>query len=166
MYTQTLYSTVLRWFPNNIELQVQKEILSSVYKSEHQGQICISCNQYAINTWHKYRATRKEVFYLTTHSTHFILRLYGVGHMVNDHSVSEIGNPLLPHGLFFLINSKWSFICTIPQTGLHIPWPLLHQSWGTGWNDCRTEENVLLMMHSTHFIMVIWCRIYNKGPFR
>ena len=29
---------------------------------------------------------RKEMFYLTTHSTHFILRLYGVGHMVKDHS--------------------------------------------------------------------------------
>ena len=24
-------------------------------------------------------------FYFTTHSTNFILRLYGVGHMVNDH---------------------------------------------------------------------------------
>ena len=31
----------------------------------------------------------KEMFYLTTHSTHFILRLYGVGHMVKDHSDSE-----------------------------------------------------------------------------
>ena len=32
---------------------------------------------------------RKEMFYLTTHSTHFILRLHGVGHMVKDHSDSE-----------------------------------------------------------------------------
>ena len=60
---------------------------------------------------------RKEMFYLTTHSTHFILRLYGVGHMVKDHSDSERGNPLPPHGLLFLINSKGSFICTTPQTG-------------------------------------------------
>ena len=28
------------------------------------------------------------MFYLTMHSTHFILRLYGVGHMVKDHSDS------------------------------------------------------------------------------
>ena len=28
---------------------------------------------------------RKEMFYLTTHSTHFILRLCGVRHMVKDH---------------------------------------------------------------------------------
>ena len=47
----------------------------------------------------------------------FCLRLYGVGHMVKDHSDSERGNPLLPHGLLFPINSKGSFICTIPQTG-------------------------------------------------
>ena len=47
----------------------------------------------------------------------FYLRLYGVGHMVKDHSDSEIGNPLPPHGLLFSINSKCSFICTIPQTG-------------------------------------------------
>ena len=31
----------------------------------------------------------KEMFYLTTHSTHFILRLYGVGHMVKAHSDSK-----------------------------------------------------------------------------
>ena len=47
----------------------------------------------------------------------FYLRLYGVGHMVKEHSDSERGNPLLPHGLLFPINSKGSFICIIPQTG-------------------------------------------------
>ena len=47
----------------------------------------------------------------------FYLRLYGVRHMVKDHSDCERGNPLPPHGLLFPINSKGSFICTIPQTG-------------------------------------------------
>ena len=47
----------------------------------------------------------------------FYLWLYGVRHMVKDHSDSERGNPLLPHRLLFLINSTGSFICTIPQTG-------------------------------------------------
>ena len=47
----------------------------------------------------------------------FYLRLYGVRHMVKDHSDSEKGNPLQPHRLLFPINSKGSFICTIPQTG-------------------------------------------------
>ena len=40
-----------------------------------------------------------------------------VGQMVKDHSDSERGNPLPPYGLLFLISSKGSFICTIPQTG-------------------------------------------------
>ena len=47
----------------------------------------------------------------------FYLRLYGVRHMVKDHSDSEKGNPQPPHRLLFPINSKGSFICTIPQTG-------------------------------------------------
>ena len=59
----------------------------------------------------------REMFYLTTHSTHFYLRLYGVRHLVKDHSDSERGNPLPPHRLLFPISSKGSFICTIPQTG-------------------------------------------------
>ena len=46
----------------------------------------------------------------------FYLQLYGIRHMVKDHSDSESGNPLPPHGLLFQISSKGSFICTIPQT--------------------------------------------------
>ena len=76
----------------------------------------------------------KEMFNLRAHSTHFIngcmasegnvlfngtlntfyLRLYGVRHMVKDHSESLKGNLLPPHRLLFPINSKGSFICTIP----------------------------------------------------
>ena len=47
----------------------------------------------------------------------FYLLLYGVRNMVKDHSDSERGNLLPPHRLLFLINSKGSFICIIPQTG-------------------------------------------------
>ena len=45
----------------------------------------------------------------------FYLRLYGVGHMVKDHSDSERGNPLPPHGLLFPISSMVFFICIFPQ---------------------------------------------------
>ena len=41
----------------------------------------------------------KEMFYLTTHLTHFFL-------LVKDHSDCR-GNPLPPHGLFFLITTKY-----------------------------------------------------------
>ena len=47
----------------------------------------------------------------------FYLQFYGIRDMVTDHSDSERGNLLLPHGLLFLISSKGSFICTILQTG-------------------------------------------------
>ena len=59
---------------------------------------------------------KKEMFYLTTHSTHFIYG-YMASDMVKDHSDSEKGNPLSPHRLLLSISSKGSFICTIPQTG-------------------------------------------------
>ena len=36
----------------------------------------------------------------------FYLRLYGVRHMVKDHSYSEKGNPLPPHRLLFPINRQ------------------------------------------------------------
>ena len=47
----------------------------------------------------------------------FYLLLYGFRPMVKDHSDSEKGNLLPPHRLLLSINSKGSFICTIPQTG-------------------------------------------------
>ena len=60
---------------------------------------------------------RKEgnVLFNNTLNTFFLTviwrQTYGKG------PLCERGNPLLPHGLLFPINSKGSFICTIPQTG-------------------------------------------------
>ena len=67
--------------------------------------------------------------------------------MVKDHSNNERVNLLLPHGLLFLINIKGSFICTISQTGLHIPQPFLHQFWSTGWNEIEKVEVGLHLGH-------------------
>ena len=66
---------------------------------------------------HCHHGRRKEMFYLTMHSTHFIY-----GYMASDIWLRTIlivrkGNPLPPHRLLFPINSKVFFICTIPQTG-------------------------------------------------
>ena len=47
----------------------------------------------------------------------FYLWLYGVRHIVKDHSDSEKGNPLPPHRLLFPISSKGSLTCIILQTG-------------------------------------------------
>ena len=46
------------------------------------------------------------------------------------------GDSLSPHRLHFPISRKGSFICTFPQTELHIPQPLVDQLWITGWNKC------------------------------
>ena len=70
--------------------------------------------------WFQYRILHTErernVLFNDALNT-FYLRLYGVRHMVKDHSDSDKGNPLPPHRLLLSINSKGSFICTIPQTG-------------------------------------------------
>ena len=58
--------------------------------------------------------SRKEMFYLTTHSTHFIY-----GYMASDIlSTIQIvrGNPLPSHGLLFPINSRGYFIDRITHT--------------------------------------------------
>ena len=54
---------------------------------------------------------RKEMFLFKDTLNTFHLRLYGVRHMVKDHSDSERGHLQPPHGLLFLISSKGSFIC-------------------------------------------------------
>ena len=56
---------------------------------------------------------RKEENILFNALNTFYLWLYGVNHMVKDHSDSERGNQLL----LFPINSKGSFISIIPQAG-------------------------------------------------
>ena len=79
--------------------------------------------------------------YLTMHSTH--LWLYGIRHMVKDHSDSKRENLLPQHGLLFPINSKGSVIYTIPQTGHHIPLLLLYQLWSTGWNEKQLNGSIM-----------------------
>ena len=46
------------------------------------------------------------MFYLTTHSTHFIYGYMASKNIVTDHSDSERGNPWPPHGLLLVIGSK------------------------------------------------------------
>ena len=66
----------------------------------------------------------------------FYLRLYGVKHMVKDHSDSEKGNPLPPHRLLFPIDSNYPMhhpTDRIAHTTAFVT--SLHQSWSTGWNE-------------------------------
>ena len=65
-------------------------------------------NSYEIFLWRK----EWNVLFNDALNT-FYLWLYGIRHMVKDHSVNEWGNLLPPHGLNFLISSKGSFIYII-----------------------------------------------------
>ena len=62
------------------------------------------------------------MFLFTDAFNTFYLRLYGVGHMVKDHSDSERGNPLPPHRLLFPIGNKDYFICTRQDSIYHVIW--------------------------------------------
>ena len=90
--------------------------ISRQVKVENTGTF-ITLNQTDETCTFQQQIRRKEVLLFNDALNTFYLRLYDVEHMVKDHSESERGNPLPPHGLLFPINSKGSFICTIPQTG-------------------------------------------------
>ena len=62
----------------------------------------------------------------------FYLRLYGVRHMVKDHSDS------CRHiGYSFRLAARVLLCAPSHRQDSNIPRPLLHQSWSTGWNDTR-----------------------------
>ena len=46
---------------------------------------------------------RRKLLYLMTLSTYVIYGLYGIRHVVKDHSDSEAGSPPPPHRLLFLV---------------------------------------------------------------
>ena len=74
-----------------------------------------SVGKQEIDIWRS--AGKEEVFYLTTHSTHFIYSYMASDIWLRTILIVRKENLLLPHGLLFPISSKGSFICTIPQTG-------------------------------------------------
>ena len=71
------------------------------------AQSLVSTKLYIFRCVGTYFGSRKEGNVLFNDALNtFYLRLYGVRHMVKDHSDSERGNPLLSHGLLFPISSK------------------------------------------------------------
>ena len=81
-------------------------------KREYTKQVIIKIHKSTLSKYKYYISFDKEgnVLFNDALDT-FLIRLYGVGRMVRDHSDSERGNPL--HGLLFSISSKGSFICII-----------------------------------------------------
>ena len=64
----------------------------------------------------------------------FYLRLYGVGHMVNDHSDSGRGNPLSPlNGLLLLLSLLQQLLLQLLLLPLRPPLLPLHSSYYYCW---------------------------------
>ena len=61
-----------------------------------------------------YRKTKERNVLVNDALNTFYLPLYGVGHMVKNHSDSQSGNPLPQHVLLFPISSKGYFILHDP----------------------------------------------------
>ena len=99
---------------------------------------CISSIKYIVSSLSLTLNSRRKdgnVLFNDAFNT-FYLRLYGVGHMVKDHSDNERGNLLQPHGLLLLISSEGSFYMHHSTDRIaHTTRPLSHQSWSTGWNE-------------------------------
>ena len=100
------------------------------------------------------------MFYLTTHSTHFVYGYMASWHIVKDHSYSEESRCCNCMGtLFFLLAARvlLSFVCTIPYIGQVFVTPV-----ATYWLE-REIEHVRL----TDKLFVRVCRGYKfwRGQF-
>ena len=77
--------------------------------NQHLPYICKYTTDFGVSCaagWLSYQVLRKEGNVLFNDALNtFYLRLYGVRHMVKDHSDSKRGNLLPPHGLLSPINS-------------------------------------------------------------
>ena len=69
--------------------------------------------------------------------------------MVGDHSDSARGNLLPSHGLIFPFSGKGALYVPSHQQ-IYIPWPLLNQSWGTGWNDGSMDPPRTINLTTRH----------------
>ena len=65
---------------------------------------------------------RKKLVLFNDALNSFYLRLYGVGHMVKDHSDNERGNPLPPHRLLFPPQEELLTECNSSQINCAAKW--------------------------------------------
>ena len=109
------------------------------------------------------------MFYLTTHSTHFIY-----GYMASDIRLKTIlivrKETWPPHRLLLSINSKGSFICTIPQTGqcrryptaVNIPYYTQHSVHYPGF--CIPNHLVVNQNYSQNTVSIIFQSYFHLTP--
>ena len=105
-HNKLLYSACLSWAL--VLTWVRPFLQQDHKKKKKKGGIWVERKAGYLATKFALKEGRKEMFYLTTHSTHF-KNVYGymASDMVKDHSYNEIVNPLPPHRLLLL--SYFSF---------------------------------------------------------
>ena len=92
----------------------------------------------SLKPWNK--KERKEMFYLTTHSTHY-LRLYGVRHGKG---------PLMLREEVCCSHMGFSFRLFYMDHPIDISQPLLYQLWSTGWKWVHLEGSVRRFITELH----------------
>ena len=75
---------------------------------------------------------RKEMFYLTTHSTHFIYGYIASHIWYRTIQIAREETRCRHMGYSFRLAVR---VLLYAPSHRHIPQPLLHQSWSTGWNE-------------------------------
>ena len=100
-------SNIMRTFNNQVSHSIQLVKRDPIHERNLEPRYLLRETCIVGDSW--IVVGRKDMFYLTTHSTHCIYGYMAIRHMVKDHSDSERGNPLPPHGLLFQISSKVFF---------------------------------------------------------
>ena len=116
-YTAIIYTEVYMWTnPIFVILKPVWGILSTGLNN-HNKQFSEKIRRHFLSMFGALKERERNVLFNDTLNT-FYLWLYGVIYMV-IYMDSEKGNPLPPHRLLLSINSKGSFICTIPDRITH-----------------------------------------------
>ena len=87
------------------KIKVQKKVCHTflnLWKLIMSGSRCILTTHTIYDHWLNHRERERNVLFNDALNT-FYLRLYGIRHMVKDHSDSEKGNTLPPHRLLLSI---------------------------------------------------------------
>ena len=79
--------------------------------------------------------TRKEGFYLTMHSTHFIYSYMASDIWLRIILIVRNETRCCHIGYSFRLTARDLLYAPSHRQEMHIPHHLLHQSWSTGWNE-------------------------------
>ena len=93
------------------------------------------------NTLNAFLIREREMIYLTTHSIHFIY-----GYMASDiwlRTILIVRKETCCRHIGYSYRLTARVLLYAPSHRPHIPRPLLHQSWSTGWNEKQLKGSTM-----------------------